>query len=303
MYACRVRRNSYLKKSYLNLVGQILEKLMETDRYTIMLVTAGHKGAKSFSVKKSHIRIAFCSIVIFAFLSLFSFGTSYVYYKDSAKKSESVSKLISTINFLSQDMDESKMIESKLREKLQGIEETLLEMQDILQKKGIKKELSIGGEFIPAEKFSLSFVDYMKNDIDSLFNTMKMVPVGIPLQGKINSDFGYRKDPFKRRAGFHSGIDIDANYGQSIVATADGVITKASWHSSYGKTVVIEHKDGYETLFGHLSKITVKEGDKIKVGDLIGKAGSTGRSTGVHLHYEVIKDGKRVNPKQFLSLK
>lgn len=276
---------------------------MDTDRYTIMLVTAGHEGAKSFSVKKLYIRIAFCSIIIFAFISLFSFGTSYIYYKDSVNKSQSVNKLISTINLLSQDIDENRLVEQQLRTKLQGIEETLLEMQDILQKKGIKKELSIGGEFIPAERLSLSYVDYMKKDIDELFNTMKSTPVGTPLIGKINSDYGYRKDPFKRRAGFHSGIDIDANYGQKIVATADGTITKASWHSSYGKTVIIKHENGYETLFGHLSKLSVKEGDKVKVGGVIGKAGSTGRSTGTHLHYEVIKDGKRVNPKNFLSLK
>ena len=276
---------------------------MDTDRYIIMLVTAGHKGAKSFSVKKSHIRIAFCSILVFAFVSLFSFSTSYIYYKDSAKKSQSVNKLISTINFLSQDIDENKMIEAKLRNKLQGIEETLFEMQDILQKKGIKKELSIGGEFIPAERMSISYVDFMKKDIDNLFSTMKSTPVGTPLKGKINSHFGYRKDPFKRKAGFHPGIDIDADYGQAVIATADGVVTKASWHSSYGKTVIIKHEDKYETLFGHLSKITVKEGDTVKVGDVIGKAGSTGRSTGTHLHYEVIKDSKRVNPKNFLSLK
>ena len=88
---------------------------MDTDRYTIMLVTAAHKGAKSFSVKKSHIRIAFCSILIFAFISLFSFSTSYIYYKDSVKKSQSVNKLISTINLLSQDIDENRMIEEKLK--------------------------------------------------------------------------------------------------------------------------------------------------------------------------------------------
>jgi murein DD-endopeptidase MepM/ murein hydrolase activator NlpD len=276
---------------------------MDKDRYTIMLVTTGFQSAKSFSVKKSHIRIAFCSVLIFAFLSLFSFSTSYIYYKDSAKKSESVHKLISTINILSQDIDNSRLSEAQLRSKLQGIEETLLEMQDMLQKKGIKKELSIGGEFIPAEKLSMSYVDYMKKDIDDLFNTMVSTPVGTPLIGKINSDFGYRKDPFKHRTGFHSGIDIDANYGQPIVATADGKVIKASWQSSYGKTVVIKHKNGYESLFGHLSKITVKEGDEVKVGDVIGKAGSTGRSTGTHLHYEVIKDGKRLNPKNYLSLK
>jgi len=276
---------------------------METDRYTIMLVTAGHKGAKSFSIKKSHIRIAFCSIMLFAFLSLFSFGTSYVFHKDSATKSQSISKLISTIDLLSQDIDENIIIKAKLKDKLQGIEQKLLEIQDVLDKKGIKKELAIGGEFIPAEKLSLSYADYIKKDVDNLFDTMKNIPVGTPLKGKINSNFGYRKDPFKSKAGFHSGIDIDANYGQPIVATADGVITEASWQSSYGKTVIIKHKDNYETLFGHLSKFEVKEGQEVKVGDVIGKAGSTGRSTGTHLHYEIIKDGKRVNPKTFLSLK
>jgi len=276
---------------------------MKTDRYTIMLVTAGHKGAKSFSVKKSHIRIAFCSVIIFAFVSLFSFGTSYIYYKDSATKSQSVNKLISTINLLSQDINKNKIIEAKLKKKLQGIEETLLEMQEVLNKKGIKKELSIGGEFIPPEKLTLSYVDYIKKDIDYLFNTVKSIPVGTPLKGKINSTFGYRKDPFKSRSGFHSGLDIDANYGQHVVATADGVVTKASWQTNYGKTVIVKHKDNYETLYGHLSKLKVKEGQEVKVGDVIGKAGSTGRSTGTHLHYEVIKDGKRVNPKNFLSLK
>lgn len=276
---------------------------MKTDRYTIMLVTAGHKGAKSFSVKKSHIRIAFCSVIIFAFVSLFSFGTSYIYYKDSVTKSQSVNKLISTINLLSQDINKNKIIEAKLKNKLQGIEETLLEMQEVLNKKGIKKELSIGGEFIPPEKLTLSYVDYIKKDIDYLFNTVKSIPVGTPLKGKINSSFGYRKDPFKSRSGFHSGLDIDANYGQHVVATADGVVTKASWHTNYGKTVIVKHKDNYETLYGHLSKLQVKEGQEVKVGDVIGKAGFTGRSTGTHLHYEVIKDGKRVNPKNFLSLK
>ncbi len=276
---------------------------METDRYTIMLVTAGHKGAKSFSVKKSHIRIAFCSVMIFAFVSLFSFSTSYIFYKDSATKSQSVNELISTINLLSQDINKNKIIEAKLKNKLQGIEDTLLEMQEVLNKKGIRKELSIGGEFIPPEKLSLSYVEYMKKDIDYLFNTVKSIPVGTPLKGKINSNFGYRKDPFKYRSGFHSGLDIDANYGQHVVATADGVVTKASWHTNYGKTVIVKHKDNYETLYGHLSKLKVKEGQEVKVGDVIGKAGSTGRSTGTHLHYEVIKDGKRVNPKNFLSLK
>jgi murein DD-endopeptidase MepM/ murein hydrolase activator NlpD len=98
-------------------------------------------------------------------------------------------------------------------------------------------------------------------------------------------------------------VDIDAKFGDPVVATADGVVKKTGWQGSYGKTVVIQHEDGFETIYGHLSKISVEEGQKVKVGEVIGKAGNTGRSTGTHLHYEVIKDGKRVNPSNFLSLK
>lgn len=87
------------------------------------------------------------------------------------------------------------------------------------------------------------------------------------------------------------------------MATADGLVSKAGWHHSYGKTVVIDHEDGYETLYGHLSKITVKEGQKVTVGEVVGEAGSTGRSTGTHLHYEVVKNGERIDPSTYLSLK
>jgi len=276
---------------------------IERDRITIMLVAPGSKGARSLNFKVSHLKLAFFIFVMFSAASIFSFASTYTFYKNSESTTDSVNMLVSTINILNEDITENKLIESKLRDRLQNIESKLLEMRDLLDKKGINKQLAVGGEFIPADRLSLSYVNYMEKDIEKLIDTMKNVPLGIPHKGKINSSFGYRKDPFRKKLAFHSGIDIDANRGVAVVATADGVVSKAERQNSYGKTVVIKHKDNYETLYGHLSKISVKEGQVITAGDTIGKAGSTGRSTGIHLHYEVLKDGKRVNPKQFLSLK
>lgn len=276
---------------------------MDKDQITVMLVRSGSKGAKSFSIKTSHLKTALFAFTVFTVFSLLSFTSTYFFYKDSEIKSDSVNKLLSAINSMSEDITKSEEIESELRLRLADIEESLLEMQDLLDKKGIKKDLSVGGEFIPPDRLSISYVEFMKKDIDAIYNTMKGIPLGTPLEGKINSGFGYRKDPFRSRVGFHAGIDIDANRGDPVVATADGTVTKAKWHTSYGKTVIIEHKDGYETLYGHLSKITVKEGQKVSTGEVIGKAGSTGRSTGTHLHYEVAKNGKRVDPSNYMTFK
>jgi murein DD-endopeptidase MepM/ murein hydrolase activator NlpD len=276
---------------------------MEKDHLTIMLITPGSKGPKAINLKISHLKIASFAFIIFTVISLISFASTYTFYKVSESKTRSVKHLANTINTLSADLMINKTTEANFRSKMKSIENKLLEMQTMLDKKGIKKNLAIGGEFILADRLSISYIDYLQKDIDELFNTMKDLPVGTPLQGKINSGFGYRKDPFNSRIGFHSGVDIDAKYGDPVVATADALVEKAGWEGSYGKTVELQHEDGFETIYGHLSKICVKEGEKVKVGEEIGKAGSTGRSTGTHLHYEVIKDGKRVNPSNFLSLK
>ncbi len=276
---------------------------MNKDHLTIMLITPGSKGPKALNLKISHLKIAAFSFIFFTVVSLISFGSTYTFYRASESKTRSVKHLANTIDTLSHDLLLNKSTEAGLRNKMMNIENKLLEMQEMLDKKGIKKDLAVGGEFIPADRLSISYVDYMQKDIDELFDTMKNLPVGSPLDGKINSGFGYRKDPFRSSIGFHSGVDIDAKFGDPVVATADGVVKKTGWQGSYGKTVVLQHEDGFETIYGHLSKISVEEGQKVKVGEVIGKAGNTGRSTGTHLHYEVLKDGQRVNPSNFLSLK
>jgi len=276
---------------------------MNKDHLTIMLITPGSKGPKALNLKISHLKIAAFSFIFFTVVSLISFGSTYTFYKASESKTRSVKHLANTIDTLSHDLLLNKSTEAGLRGRMMNIENKLLEMQEMLDKKGIKKDLAVGGEFIPADRLSISYVDYMQKDIDELFDTMKNLPVGSPLDGKINSGFGYRKDPFRSSIGFHSGVDIDAKFGDPVVATADGVVKKTGWQGSYGKTIVLQHEEGFETIYGHLSKISVEEGQKVKVGEVIGKAGNTGRSTGTHLHYEVVKDGQRVNPSNFLSLK
>lgn len=115
------------------------------------------------------------------------------------------------------------------------------------------------------------------------------------------SGFGVRSDPFRGGAAMHAGIDLAGPIGTPIYATADGVVGRAEWANGYGNLVELEHGRGIATRYGHLSRLIVRAGDMVKRGDLIALMGSTGRSTGSHLHYEVRLDGRAVNPVPFLQ--
>ena len=119
--------------------------------------------------------------------------------------------------------------------------------------------------------------------------------------GKINNEFGYRTNPFGGRGyEFHAGMDIDGNTGDLVAAPANGRITKANWEGGYGNLIEVDHGNGLTTRYGHLSKVGVQIGDTVQRGQLVGLIGSTGRSTGPHLHYEVRLNGKPINPRRFL---
>ena len=140
-------------------------------------------------------------------------------------------------------------------------------------------------------------------ELDNLMDRIRQLPIGSPTDGDVSSDFGYRRSPVTGARGqLHTGIDISTEIRSAVTATADGRVVSTGYKSNYGQTVIIDHGDGFETLYGHLSKITVRPGDHVCRGEEIGLVGMTGRSTGPHLHYEIRLDGIARNPRNFIEL-
>lgn len=122
-----------------------------------------------------------------------------------------------------------------------------------------------------------------------------------PVAGWLSSAYGNRRDPFTGGADFHPGLDISADHGDPVHATADGVVSSAGQNGSYGNLVVVDHGYGIITRYGHLSRFTVSDGQRVQRGDVIGHVGSTGRSTSPHLHYEILTNGALTNPLKLLA--
>jgi len=125
-------------------------------------------------------------------------------------------------------------------------------------------------------------------------------PSIMPAAGWVSSGFGMRVDPFTGREQMHSGLDISTNYGNPIVAPADGIVLQILTDKYYGKHVILSHGNGITTLFGHMSNFNVRAGQQVKRGSVIGYVGQTGKAVGPHVHYEVHVDGKPVNPYNYI---
>jgi murein DD-endopeptidase MepM/ murein hydrolase activator NlpD len=130
---------------------------------------------------------------------------------------------------------------------------------------------------------------------------MLHTPSILPTDGWISRGFGYQTDPFTGQRAFHSGIDVACNQGTEIIAPADGKVEYAGWKEGLGIMVKIDHGYGYATIFGHMSRNIARTGDKVHRGDIIGLVGSTGHSTGPHVHYEVWKDGRAQDPRPYIK--
>ncbi len=147
----------------------------------------------------------------------------------------------------------------------------------------------------------------LENNLASLLNffesdslRLASTPSIMPAAGWISSVFGHRNDPFTGAWTMHWGIDISTNVGNPIMATADGIVIKVETDKYLGKNITISHGNGYTTVYGHMSNFAVRAGQKVKRRDIIGYIGQTGKAAGPHVHYEVFKDGKRVDPRNFL---
>jgi murein DD-endopeptidase MepM/ murein hydrolase activator NlpD len=170
---------------------------------------------------------------------------------------------------------------------------------------------SIGGPFVPVKppradasafERQLYRINLARAQVDRYTHTFATVPVRKPVEGSVDmsSPFGVRTDPFLGKAAMHTGIDLRGDIGEPVHATANGKVTMAGWEGGYGKMVEIDHGNGLATRYGHLSEIDVKVGQIVRIGQVIGKIGSTGRSTGPHLHYETRVHDEPVNPQKYL---
>lgn len=185
-------------------------------------------------------------------------------------------------------------------------------MQDIIRQAGLKIEENgtddVGGPYAAPERgendpfnLSLTSLDNALNRLDIVKETATALPFGNPAPGRaITSRFGNRMDPFLGRPALHTGIDFRAETGADVKSTGAGKVTVAENSGGYGNMVEIDHGQGVSTRFGHLSAILVRVGDRVEAGDVIGRAGSTGRSTGPHVHYEVRRNDTPVDPMRFL---
>jgi murein DD-endopeptidase MepM/ murein hydrolase activator NlpD len=181
---------------------------------------------------------------------------------------------------------------------------------DMAQLEAATPRAGVGGPFVPVKlpadptpfDRQLYRINTTRAQIERLNRTLALVPYRKPVIGEVEftSGFGVRSDPFLGRPAMHTGLDFRAQMGDPVRATANGKVASSGWAGGYGRMVEIDHGNGLSTRYGHLSEINVKVGDIIKIGQVIGAVGSTGRSTGPHLHYETRIDGDAVDPQKFL---
>ena len=181
---------------------------------------------------------------------------------------------------------------------------------DMAQLEAATPRSAVGGPFVPVKltadagafERQLYRINTTRAQVERLNRTLALVPYRKPVIGEVEftSGFGVRSDPFLGRPAMHTGLDFRAATGDPVRATANGKVASSGWMGGYGRMVEIDHGNGLSTRYGHLSEISVKVGDIIKIGQIIGAVGSTGRSTGPHLHYETRIDGDAVDPQKFL---
>jgi len=145
-----------------------------------------------------------------------------------------------------------------------------------------------------------SKLSFLEDRISQRNNLLSSTPSISPVRGILTDGFGGRRDPFTGEPASHTGVDISSSHGHPVRAPADAIVVKSKWEGGYGNVIYLSHGFGYSSRFGHLSKFAVKPGQKVKRGEVIGYVGSTGRSTGPHLHYEVRVNGRSVNPLEYV---
>ncbi len=273
---------------------------------------------KSFTVPKK-LAIAICSIAIFS-LGLVVVGGSYYlqgyqerqelenYRAQYGVYTERLQKLITDNEKLERELAQVAALEDAVRKKLAKEGEGVSRGEIDRQSRNLDNAGKGGNEKIDTlslleiqDEINTKRLAYKKENLYNMLKELSAIGDGTfawPLNGgEISSFFGYRADPFGRGGGdYHPGLDIAANYGEPVKAAASGVVEMAAWNGGYGRYVRIDHGNGMQTAYGHMSAIVAQVGQTVRKGDIIGYVGSSGASTGPHVHFEVLKAGEQDNP-------
>ena len=271
---------------------------MMKHKTSVLIVNSKDKNTKVRQVP-THIivnwrKYAYSFVLIAITLFLVS---GYLVYQNTSR---SYKERLARANYIQSQIDLKKALTT-----FASIDSGIFRINMFLQERGLEnlKLENVGGI---DEGFDIihinEFTGFYDNQLFDLENTLFRIPLGKPFEGDINSNYGYRRNPFTSKGiEFHSGVDFKGRQGDSIRATGNGVVSFAGYNGGYGRCIVINHNESLQTLYAHLKQIDVKEGQTIQSGDHIGLMGSTGRSTGPHLHYEVIFDDKKINPLKYIS--
>lgn len=261
---------------------------------TIMLVPHSQRTSLNFKMPSAVLGLLFAFVCVgFVYTVSLSLHVLdyYVMKKEYAQMSGQFRSMQTTIRSLKESEVEFKQLFSL------GSRKKVLE--------AVKQEENDGSIDVDELKRqvseSMKSVTEIKSYLAKELNAYRATPQGWPVEGKFSSGFGMRIHPKIGRKKFHSGIDFSAPSGTPVHATADGIISVATWSKGNGNIVVIEHGHGFSTVYAHNSRIDVKAGQTVKRGQIIAATGSTGNATGPHVHYEVWKNGKFVNPATFVS--
>jgi murein DD-endopeptidase MepM/ murein hydrolase activator NlpD len=304
-----------------------------------VLITHGHV-ARTRVFRFSRWQLALAGLALFTLLMLLS-GTVYslVFLKAAREGWPVVSQVVKLLvrdevaqrdRFMRENLDamarkvgemQAKMIKLEaMSERVSGMAGVKPEeMQQLTAKPAAPAPGGKGGPFVPATSPSLEqlqgwvgALDEQADQNTDIYTMIEsrlletrlqslMIPNSRPVEGPIGSGFGFRSDPFTGRAALHTGLDFPADSGTPIHAAAGGVVLLTEFHPQYGHMVEIDHGRGLVTRYAHTSKVVVKTGDIVRRGQPIAMVGTTGRSTGPHLHFEVLVDGVPQNPAKFLA--
>jgi murein DD-endopeptidase MepM/ murein hydrolase activator NlpD len=268
---------------------------------TIVIFDKSQSDPQTITVRSKHLS-RWKSYVIMALIFVAFLLVILIFYAKQAAKNEKAAQILE--KYQKEVLKPLAIDTNFAKEYIHKIDVKLKKLERYLEQRGVKmdEKMEFAREKKPSKQAIQTYIQYNKK-VSEVFKKVQNTPLGFPVLKHISSGYGYRSNPFgKRGAVFHHGIDIDGKSGDRVNATASGTVVLASWNSGYGNCVIVKHDTKYSTLYGHLSKISVRKGQHIVAGQKVGLVGSTGHSTGDHLHYEIHKGEKECNPMNFLNI-